>query len=89
MGSEGRDPALGFLKIDTEGGEYGALLGARTLLRRFRPVVVAELNSVCLARHQHTPDDVLRLLVEAGYYCKRDEDSVIATAPAVRLVATP
>ena len=70
---------LDFLKIDIEGGEYGALLGAQMLLKRFRPVVVAELNSVCLSRNQHTPDDVLRLLCEAGYRCKRFEDSVIAT----------
>ena len=31
------------------------------LLRRFRPVVVAELNSVCLSRDHRTPNDVLRL----------------------------
>jgi FkbM family methyltransferase len=76
---------LDFLKIDTEGGEYGALLGAQALLRRFRPVVVAEINSVCLARHQHTAHDVLRFLCEAGYDCKRTEEGVIATTGAARL----
>jgi FkbM family methyltransferase len=70
---------LDFLKIDIEGSEYGALLGAQALLKRFRPVVIAELNSVCLSRDQRTPDDVLRLLAEAGYRLRRTDDSVIAT----------
>jgi FkbM family methyltransferase len=71
---------LDFVKMDIEGGEYAALLGARTLLRRFRPAVVAELNGVCLARNQRTPDDVLRLLSDAGYKCQRTGDSVFATS---------
>ena len=69
---------LDFIKMDIEGSEYAALLGARTLLGRFRPVVVAELNSVCLARSQRTPDDVLRLLSYAGYECRRSGDTVFA-----------
>jgi len=74
---------LDFLKIDIEGSEHAALLGAQTLLRRFRPVVFAELNSVCLSRDQRTPNDVLRLLRDAGYTCERTEDSVIATPLAI------
>jgi FkbM family methyltransferase len=70
---------LDFLKIDIEGGEYAALHGAQTLLRRFQPIVIAELNSVCLSRDQRTPDDVLHLLCEAGYRCRRTADGVIAT----------
>lgn len=74
---------LDFVKIDIEGGEYAALTGARTLLRRFQPVIVAELNSVCLWRDQRTPEDVLALLCEAGYHCERTDKSVIATPEAV------
>jgi FkbM family methyltransferase len=73
---------LDFLKIDIEGGEYDALLGAQSLLRRFQPFVIAELNSVCLSRDQRTPNDVLRLLRDASYSCERAEDSVIATPRA-------
>lgn len=80
---------LDFVKIDIEGSEYAALLGARTLLRSFRPIVVAELNGVCLARNRHTPDDVLRLLREAGYDCKCTQDSVIGTPSAIPAVAGP
>ena len=80
---------LDFMKIDIEGSEYAALLGASALLGRFRPVVVAELNGVCLARNHHTPDDVLHLLREAGYHCMRTQDSVIGTPSAVPAVAGP
>lgn len=80
---------LDFVKIDIEGSEYAALLGARRLLRGFRPIVVAELNGVCLARNRHTPDDVLRLLREAGYDCKRTQDSVIGTPSAIPAAAGP
>jgi hypothetical protein len=65
------------------------LLGAGMPLRRFRPVVVAELNSVCLSRDHRTPNDVLRLLCEAGYRCKRTEDGVIATPLTVAGRARP
>ena len=69
---------LDFIKLDIEGSEYAALLGAQPLLRRFRPVIFAELNSVCLARSQRTPEEVLRLLSDAGYSCHRREDGVFA-----------
>ena len=71
---------IDLMKLDIEGGEYAALLGARSLLRRFRPAIFAELNSVCLARSKRTPDEVLRLLSDAGYTCRRGEDSVFAIA---------
>jgi FkbM family methyltransferase len=80
---------LDFLKIDIEGGEYRALLGARALLKRFRPLVIAELNSVCLSRDQRTPDDVLHLFAETGYHCQRTEDSVIARPQALPAVVEP
>lgn len=35
-------PALGFLKLDIEGSELAALLGARETIRRCRPVVLFE-----------------------------------------------
>jgi FkbM family methyltransferase len=53
---------IDFVKMDIEGGEFRALHGMEALLRRFRPIVVAELNSICLQRDEHKPDDVLALL---------------------------
>jgi FkbM family methyltransferase len=65
-----RERAIGrvdFIKMDIEGGEFRALQGARELLERYRPVLVAELNEVCLARDGRQPEDVLALLRAAGY----------------------
>jgi FkbM family methyltransferase len=56
-----------FIKLDVEGAEYRALRGAEALLRRHRPVVVAELNDVCLRRDHREPQDVLSLLRAVGY----------------------
>ncbi len=56
-----------FLKMDIEGAEYRALAGARNLLSTFRPVIVGELNTTCLGRDAHSPDDVIELLRDANY----------------------
>lgn len=51
------------LKIDIEGGEGGALRGARRTLREFRPIVICEV-------HDETAGEVMQaVLAEAGYEC--------------------
>jgi FkbM family methyltransferase len=55
------------IKMDLEGAEYRAIKGAEALLCQHRPLVVAELNEVCLRRDHRTPEDVLSLLRAAGY----------------------
>jgi FkbM family methyltransferase len=59
--------SLHFIKVDAEGGEYRVLRGAARILHDFRPIVAAELNSVCLGRDHHTPEDVVQLLQAAEY----------------------
>ena len=51
-----------FVKIDVEGHELAVLRGARTLLERWRPVVLVELE----ARHGDT-HAVVELLTSSGY----------------------
>lgn len=48
------------------------------MLSRFRPVIVAELNAVCLARDNRKPEDVLALLRGLGYGCSPFKDGVHA-----------
>jgi len=73
-----------FIKMDIEGGEFRALQGATELLSRYRPIVVAELNSVCLARDDRQPDDVLALLRAAGYDNFAFNDGVLAVPREAR-----
>jgi len=79
---------IDFMKMDIEGGEFHALQGAQEMLSRFRPVIVAELNAVCLARAHRKPEDVLALLRGLGYGCSPFKDSVLA-APQIPLAPQP
>jgi FkbM family methyltransferase len=68
---------IDFIKLDIEGGEYRALKGAESLLRQYRPVVVAELNDVCLRRDSRMPQDVLLLLRTMQYNTFSFNDGVL------------
>ena len=69
---------IDFIKMDVEGAEYRALLGATELLQKCRPLIVAELNSACLARDGRTPEDILGLLRSTGYETFAFNDGVLA-----------
>jgi FkbM family methyltransferase len=58
---------LDLIKIDIEGGEMRALRGARQLIERDHPGIIAELNAVCLARDGAKPGDVIGFLTSLGY----------------------
>lgn len=54
------------IKIDVDGWDYEVLLGARETIRRFRPVLITEVN-YALEWRNHSPEDVSRLLEELDY----------------------
>lgn len=66
-----------FIKMDVEGGEYRVLKGAEVLLSQHRPIIVAELNEVCLRRDHREPTDVLSILRAAGYDTFSFNDGVL------------
>lgn len=59
-------PSLGFLKLDIEGSEPLALMGARATLERCRPIVIYE-NKGLWSRYGLKPDAVTHILSKAGY----------------------
>lgn len=62
------DDAPAFIKLDLEGGEYHALLGARRTLERHRPVVVFEAGERSSGHYDVTPEMIHDLLVgQLGY----------------------
>ena len=55
------------IKIDVEGAELSVLRGAFQTLKRFHPKLVLEVIPSQLAAFQSTPEDLTKLLKEAGY----------------------
>ena len=62
---------LDLFKLDCEGGEYDALLGASETITRCRPVIVCEVNESALKNHDDcTPQHLLELIVSFDYDVK-------------------
>ena len=63
-----------FIKLDIEGGELNALLGAQRMLGHFHPTIVAETRS------GWNYDEIRQLLKATGYECRPFQgDSILAT----------
>jgi FkbM family methyltransferase len=64
---------IDFIKLDIEGSELNALLGARQTLSHFHPTIVAETKS------GWNRDEIRQLLSATGYECRSfDGDSILA-----------
>jgi FkbM family methyltransferase len=59
--------AISFIKMDIEGSEYRALLGAEQTLRRFHPTILVELNESALNGCGTSSKAVKTLLAGFGY----------------------
>ena len=69
-------PSCGFLKVDVEGWEAKALLGAQRLIERHGPVVLIEENGLC-EKYYKTPKGTAGALLEMWGYklaaiCNKD-----------------
>ena len=62
-----RADRLDFIKLDVEGSEHRLLQGARSLIGKFRPLVVCELNRGALARFGNVSDDILSFFASRDY----------------------
>ena len=73
---------LDLIKIDVEGAELRVLHGAADALRRWRPVVICEIEDRHTRKYGHGADDVLRALTDLGYR------ALVFTDPGHRQVTT-
>lgn len=60
---------LDLMKSDVDGWDYELLLGAKESIRRFRPIVIAEVNHA-LGWRKYSKEDVKHFLDEIGYVYK-------------------
>nr|WP_249787904.1 FkbM family methyltransferase [Bradyrhizobium sp. IC3123] len=59
-----------FMKVDVEGFEHAVFKGARETLREFRPTILSEMSPNLLAGNGSSADEVIGLILEAGYTVK-------------------
>jgi hypothetical protein len=58
---------LDFIKMDIEGAELFALIGARSILARWRPMMLVEINRDACGRLGYQPEQIWELLKPYGY----------------------
>ncbi|SDW23372.1 FkbM family methyltransferase [Lysobacter enzymogenes] len=60
-------PAVHYMKIDTEGGEWDVIQGAADTIRRWNPVVTFEFGANSYRKYDVDPGEVHRFFAEHGY----------------------
>lgn len=60
---------IALIKLDVEGAERDALLGAKATLTRVKPIVYCEMLRKHAARFGYHPNDIIRYMDELGYDC--------------------
>jgi len=58
---------IDIIKIDVEGSEIALLRGAEETIRRFRPVLMVEVNPSTLKNFGKTPADLIQAIARHGY----------------------
>jgi FkbM family methyltransferase len=54
-------PQVSIIKVDIEGGEFGAIESAQELISACRPIIIFEWNKVNLRAYNLAPDDLFKL----------------------------
>ena len=67
------DSPVTFMKVDVEGAEFAALLGAASIIERHAPTILIEISPATLKRTGVTPAHVGKLLGRHGYRAYRFE----------------
>jgi len=64
---EAKVSSLDLIKMDIEGSEYGALVGAEKTVRSYLPAILIELNDIALHSCGSSSDELVKLLHGWGY----------------------
>jgi FkbM family methyltransferase len=72
---------LDFIKMDVEGAELLVLRGGEETLRRFKPVIYAEIDPAFTTRLGYTPKDLFDFLLSMGYRAHQPDEARNAIIP--------
>lgn len=70
-----------FVKVDVEGGERDALLGAEAVFRRDRPTLLCEIEEIRIRPWGYDPREIVNLVAAWGYqWFQLERDGSLALA---------
>ncbi|MCK5497885.1 MAG: FkbM family methyltransferase [Gammaproteobacteria bacterium] len=76
---------INFIKADIEGWEMQLLCGAKSIIQKWHPILMLEVNRLFLTRAENTPEELWDFLIENGYEIFRllyDGKNALQTIPA-------
>lgn len=79
----------GLIKLDVEGFETFAILGAQDIIRKYRPVIVAEVNSAALTRAGSSKEALGAILSDYGYDFEIMQPDCTWESPQFDIIALP
>ncbi len=79
----------GIILIDVEGAEMEVLKGAAEMLRRFRPVIISELNDDLLLKQKTSSAEVVGFLAGLGYDVRNITEGEIKPPFNGNIIALP
>lgn len=80
---------LDFIKIDAEGFEHKILKGAEETIKKFKPIMIIEINNHALLRNGTSDNDVFIYLNELGYDYKNIYPGQTLYEDQLDLICTP
>ena len=60
---------IGVIKLDIEGSEYNAILGAMNIIKRDKPIIICEFNSTAALSAGWKLEDLYNCIINLGYEC--------------------
>jgi len=79
----------GLIKLDVEGFEVQAILGGRNMIKKFRPVIVAEVNKEALKRAGNSDQELYDTLHGLDYAFRILQPDCQFGDPQFDIIATP
>ncbi len=76
---------INFIKADIEGWEMQLLLGAKSIIQKWHPILTLEVNRQFMERAENTPEELWSFLSDNNYEVNRlyyDENRILQTTPA-------